>query len=159
MKVDRREAERIYDEASGPVHAYLSAVCQNREQRDEVFQETFLRVFEASKRIREPRRYALRCARNLLLSRKDRTQSAESELAAPGLGVAERLAVDSELEAALARIRPERRLVFLLRHRAGLSYEEIAELCELAPGTVASRMHHAIQELRKLLGPRIGVES
>jgi len=53
---------------------------------------------------------------------------------------------------AVARLRPDRRLVLLLREVEERSYEEIAELTEVPIGTVRSRLARAREDLRRLLG-------
>jgi RNA polymerase sigma-70 factor (ECF subfamily) len=45
------------------------------------------------------------------------------------------------------------REVVLLRHYEGLRFREIAELLDLAPGTVRSRMAEALTRLGNLLKP------
>jgi RNA polymerase sigma-70 factor (ECF subfamily) len=45
--------------------------------------------------------------------------------------------------------------VFLLREIAGLSYDELAAVCELTPDSVRSRLHRARAELRRLLASTI----
>lgn len=55
------------------------------------------------------------------------------------------------LESALSRIDPDLRCVFLLREVEELSYARIAEVLEIAEGTVASRLNRARQELKAVL--------
>lgn len=55
------------------------------------------------------------------------------------------------LEKAIAALPPEQREVFLLRERAGLSFKEIARLTRAPLNTVKTRMHYALNCLRKVL--------
>lgn len=55
---------------------------------------------------------------------------------------------DQELKGAIERLQPEYRSALLLWAIEGLSYKEIAEVCECAMGTVMSRLYRA----RQLLG-------
>ncbi len=55
------------------------------------------------------------------------------------------------LKRALRRLRPEYRRCFTLRHMERRSYDEIAEIVHLPPGTVKSHVHRAKQELRRML--------
>lgn len=50
---------------------------------------------------------------------------------------------DEELKSAVGRLQPEYRIALLLWSIEGLSYREIAELCECALGTVMSRLYRA----------------
>jgi RNA polymerase sigma-70 factor (ECF subfamily) len=53
--------------------------------------------------------------------------------------------------AVLDRIKPKKRVAFLLRVVEGLSLEEIAELVEATPAAVAQRIRHAHLELCALI--------
>ena len=55
------------------------------------------------------------------------------------------------LRAALTRLRPEEREVFLLRQNTDRTYEEIARLRATPVGTVKTQMRAALQKLRKVL--------
>jgi RNA polymerase sigma-70 factor (ECF subfamily) len=57
----------------------------------------------------------------------------------------------SQIEQAIARLRPEYRSCILLRHVEGHSYEEIAQMLELPLGTVKTYIHRARNELRGYL--------
>lgn len=64
---------------------------------------------------------------------------------------------DAELLAALARLRPERRAVVVLRHLLDYSPREIGEMLDLPEGTVSSRLARALDELRELIGDEADV--
>ena len=59
--------------------------------------------------------------------------------------------VDEELKIAVNQLQPEYRAVLLLWAIEGLSYKEIAEVCDCALGTVMSRLYRA----RQLLGRKL----
>jgi RNA polymerase sigma-70 factor (ECF subfamily) len=56
-----------------------------------------------------------------------------------------------DLEAALARLRPEFRRLVVMRYLEDLSYEDIAEVVGLPLGTVKSHLHRARAALARLL--------
>jgi RNA polymerase sigma-70 factor (ECF subfamily) len=56
-----------------------------------------------------------------------------------------------QIERAIATLRPEYRMVVLLRHVEGYSYEEIAASTELPLGTVKTYLHRARNELKEAL--------
>ena len=78
--------------------------------------------------------------------------AAVSRTGDPGDGVAARLDVDS----ALAAIAPDFRAAVVLRDLCQLTYEEIAEVLEVPPGTVRSRIARGRAALLPLLGPPSG---
>jgi RNA polymerase sigma-70 factor (ECF subfamily) len=56
------------------------------------------------------------------------------------------------LERAFDRLRPEHRAVVVLHHYSGFSLSEIASILDIPYGTVGSRLHYALRELRAVLG-------
>jgi RNA polymerase sigma-70 factor (ECF subfamily) len=58
---------------------------------------------------------------------------------------------DPVLTAALRRLPPRRRLIVFLRYFADLSYDEIADVCEISPGTVAATLAQAKETLAAAL--------
>jgi RNA polymerase sigma-70 factor (ECF subfamily) len=57
------------------------------------------------------------------------------------------------VQAALARLRPDHRLIVVLRDIQEMSYEAIAESLGIELGTVRSRLHRARMALKELLAP------
>jgi RNA polymerase sigma factor (sigma-70 family) len=55
------------------------------------------------------------------------------------------------LERAFRRLSPEHRAVFVMHHEAGLPLAAIAEVVGIPLGTVKSRLHHSIRNLRDAL--------
>jgi RNA polymerase sigma-70 factor (ECF subfamily) len=55
------------------------------------------------------------------------------------------------LEAAIRRLSPDRKALIGLRYKEGFSTEQIAEILKIPKGTVQSRLHRTITELRTLV--------
>ena len=65
--------------------------------------------------------------------------------------------LDAERAARLiATLPPKKRAALVLRFDSGLSYEEIARIVACPVGTVRSRIHEAVEELRAAMGGRDG---
>ena len=62
------------------------------------------------------------------------------------------------LERAFQRLSPEHRAVFVMHHYAGLPLAAIAEVVGVPVGTVKSRLHNAIRNLRAVLETESEVE-
>lgn len=58
----------------------------------------------------------------------------------------------ADLRQALARLPEDQREVLILVGASGLSYEEAADICGVAVGTIKSRMNRARNKLAQLLG-------
>src|SRR5438046_2668872 len=66
---------------------------------------------------------------------------------------------DAELiREAMDELHAEFREILALRHQEGLSYREIAEIAQIPPGTVMSRLGRARAKLKEYLSARIGKE-
>jgi len=63
-----------------------------------------------------------------------------------------------DLDGALAGLSPEFRSVIVLRDQLGLDYAEIAQVLEVPPGTVRSRIARGRAALAAALGNRSGVD-
>ena len=53
---------------------------------------------------------------------------------------------------------PKYNVILTLRDVRGLSYEEIADVLKISPGTVDSRLHRARRQLRKKMAPLLALE-
>jgi RNA polymerase sigma-70 factor (ECF subfamily) len=59
--------------------------------------------------------------------------------------------MQQEVQAVVAKLPPEQRMVVVLRYTEGLSYEEIADVLQCSRGTVASRLNRAHKFLERRL--------
>ena len=57
---------------------------------------------------------------------------------------------------ALGELTRQQRLMFLLKHREGMTYEEIAKTLGCSPGTVKKGLFRAVSKLREQLGVSAG---
>ena len=53
---------------------------------------------------------------------------------------------------ALSSVTPQQRLIFLLKHQEGMTYEEISKALNCSPGTVKKSVSRTIAKLREQLG-------
>jgi RNA polymerase sigma-70 factor (ECF subfamily) len=151
--------------------AFLSQLVGDLELARELSQEAFVRAWSALARFDPKYRFStwlFRIAHNLgidqLRRRRLKTVSlyrtdaegAEVEVVVPDtekdpLGHLENHALASELRQVIDELRPEYRELVLLRHFAGLSYQEIADFKEMPLGTVKNKLFRAHSVLRKAL--------
>ncbi len=58
--------------------------------------------------------------------------------------------------AGMGELTAQQRLIFLLKHREGMTYEEIAQACAISTGTVKKALFRAVNRLREYLGVKLG---
>ncbi len=155
-----------------PVFSLVLRMVQDRGVAEDVTQEVFLKAWMALARYDPRRRFAswlFKIASNAAidqLRRKklpttpietgdpdqssilDRLEDERSE--APDVLV-KRRELSSGLEAAVAALRPEYRLVVLLRFREELPYRDIAEATGMPLGTVKTNLRRARREMEERL--------
>ena len=158
------QAARFFVSAFGPmVHALCFRMLRQREDAEDVAQDTFFRAFQAIDRFdldRPIRPWLLRIAanrcRSTLAARSQRLVMTELGWEPPDHrpGLNDPDDVTGEVDRALARLRPDYQLVFSLFHEQGLPYEEIAVIMDRPTGTVKTWLHRARLELADDLGRR-----
>ncbi len=135
----------------------------HRHDAEDVLQDTFLRALRSVKgfeRDRPLRPWLLGIAANRCRtalgrrSRRPATTEAIESTADPRSAIADPDDLAGELEAALERLRPEYRMVFVLFHEQGLPYEEISQAIGRPVGTVKTWLHRARAELAEHLSRR-----
>ena len=153
------DVERLYADHQAGVFRYLRRIVGGLDAARDLTQEVFLRVSRAGVPASSDtgrRAWLFKIARNLALNHlrdtRRRPTAAAGDASVPGT---------QELSAALSHaidtLPPLDRDIFLLRETAGLSYEEIAEACDLHIGAVRTRLHEARQQLRSMLGASLDV--
>jgi RNA polymerase sigma-70 factor, ECF subfamily len=151
--------------------AFLGQLVGDLEVARELAQETFLRAWSALERF-DPRfrfsTWLFRIAHNLgidqlrrrrlptvpLLRQDQDGEEVELDAADLGkdpLGHVENRALAQAIRRSIERLRPEYRELVLLRHFAGLSYQDIAELKGMPLGTVKNKLFRAHSVLRRAL--------
>lgn len=145
----------------GGAHALAIQILGNPDDASDAVQDSFATVlgkpgaYDVDKGPLKP--WFLRVVRNRCLDLlRRRRASAESfdfleDKNATPEQAAEIDERDRELRRALVSISNEQRQIVILRDYLDLSYAEIADVIEVAPGTVMSRLHRARLALREVL--------
>ena len=170
-----RELIRRYQR---PVFSLVYRMVRDRELAEDLTQETFIKVLNAIESYRPEYKFSswiFKIANNAAIDQLrrrslntlslDGSPNAESAdaIEATTLQISDgnesqldevtSRELGSQIERAIATLRPEYRSCILLRHIDGRSYEEIAEMLDLPLGTVKTYIHRARNELRILLEP------
>lgn len=176
----RAGRETAYRELIGryerPVFSIIYRLVRDRELAEDLAQDTFIKVLNALDRYDPKQKFSswiFKIAHNTAIDRlRKREVDTLSLDGSPNARTADdveatRIVVASteespeeyaasreigtEIEKALARLRPEYRTAIILWHIEDRPYEEIAEIMEIPLGTVKTFIHRARNELRKHL--------
>src|SRR6267154_6475664 len=151
-------------------HNLARWLLRNEQDAQDVVQEAYLRAFKSFGGFHgsNGRGWLLTIVRNTsyTLLKKNRAvdltttfdeeiHASGDESASPAIIVEH--AEDAELVTkAMDELPAEFREILVLRHQEGLSYKEIADIAQIPPGTVMSRLARARAKLREYLAARIG---
>jgi RNA polymerase sigma-70 factor (ECF subfamily) len=172
---DEAAFEQLVRRHQKKVFRLLLRMMGNREEAEDVAQETFLSLHRHGRRFRGEARFSTfvyRVASNAALNRRrtlGRNRArlktlAVRQAAGDDLPSAPRNPEDaasgadlsSRVREALEALKPSLRLPVVLYDMEGLAYREIAEVLGVAEGTVKSRIHRARQALRAELEGVLG---
>jgi RNA polymerase sigma-70 factor (ECF subfamily) len=150
-----------YRRLERPLFNVLYRMLWNRPDCQDLIHDAYLRIWQRRERVEVQSLDALvwtatlNLARNRLrwrrLWRMEKFDAEWSDNQPTPEAAAERMVQQRRLHAALARLPTAMREVVLLGEFAELSHARIAAILQIPPGTVASRRHHALRKLRKLL--------
>ena len=172
----RKEELMSFEEAMLPhldaAHNLARWLLRNEQDAQDVVQEAYLRAFKSFAGFHgsNGRAWLLTIVRNTsytLLKKNhavDLTTTFDEEIHASGNEAMTPATIlehseDAELiREAMDELPAEFREVLVLRHQEGLSYKEIADIAQIPPGTVMSRLARARTKLKEGLAARIGKE-
>jgi RNA polymerase sigma factor, sigma-70 family len=166
------EVNKLIDDNGKDIYNFCRQLTQNKEEADELYQDTFLKAVEICQRIdkaNNPKSYLLSIAAKLWKNRKrkfawrgriaavesyqdelkydnnqfDRVQSPEENL------------LEKEMQEMVARavgdLKEEYRVPMYLCYVSEMPLKEIGRILHLPEGTVKSRLHKARKEVKRYL--------
>jgi RNA polymerase sigma-70 factor (ECF subfamily) len=153
-------------------HNLAKWLLRNEQDAQDVVQEAFLRAFKSFGGFHgsNGRAWLLTIVRNTsyTLLKKNRavdfTTTFDEEIHVAGHESVSPATIlehseDAELiKEAMDELPAEFREILTLRHQEGLSYKEIADIAQIPPGTVMSRLARARAKLKEYLAAQIGKE-
>src|SRR5437899_1790446 len=153
-------------------HNLARWLLRNEQDAQDVVQEAYLRAFKSFAGFHggNGRAWLLTIVRNTsyTLLKKNRavdfTTSFDEEIHLAGhesvspATILEHSEDVDLIKEAMDELPAEFREILALRHQEGLSYKEIAEIAQIPPGTVMSRLARARAKLKEYLAARIGRE-
>jgi len=157
---DREAFAVLVHQVSDSLYAVAYRILRDAGLAEDALQNALVLAWRRLPKLREPDRFEAWIHRILVHACYD-----ESQRARPWKGTVRVLPIDGptapdgtaavadrdELERAFRRLSLEQRAVFVLHHYVGLPLVEVADLLEIPAGTARSRLHYAIEGLRRAL--------
>lgn len=171
IKGDNRSIELLILRHKSKVYSYISLYIRSRDLADDIFQDTFMKVVQSIRagRYLDDGRFlswVMRIAHNLIIDHFRREKQLGLVLNddyESDLFNSKRLADDNVEDVMVRRqvLRDVRRLigelpedqreVVIMRHYAGMSFKEIADMTGVSINTALGRMRYALINMRKTM--------
>lgn len=160
VTLDAQVVSDIYRDHGDALRRFVLRVADDRNEADDVVQETVLRVWRAAPVLTGSlRSYLFATARNVII---DRHRRAAVRISPVALGAQDPQAADGPermdevldrilVEEALMRLSFEHRQVILHLHYWGSTVAQAASSIGIPQGTVKSRAYHAVRAMRDIL--------
>ena len=175
LQNDLQAFDQLFIRYKNSVYRFAFYLTQNRNEADDLFQETWLRVVKnlvSTTMIKNFKAWIFtiitnlhrnelrkRRIRRLFHSQKrvesdmmnDKNQQLEP-VVVPNVGdTSESIEIDIALKAAIKTLPPKQRQIFILKEVEGFKYTEISKILKLPVGTIKSQLHRTIKHLQKEL--------
>ena len=161
---------RLYEGHAQALRRYVQRFCPDRASTDDIVQETFIRAWRHLPQLSSEnfpvRPWLFRVARNLLID-ADRAARARP-VTVPAQATAEEGRDDAGLDrvldqqivaSALDQLSPAHRTVLVETFYQGCTLAKVARQLGIPDSTARSRLHYALQALRRQLGDRAANEA
>ena len=162
--MDEQTFRHFYDKTARPLWSYLSRISGNPSMADDLVQESYYRFLRADLKSSDAayqKNYLFRIATNLArdhwrsMPRRERLEggleTTVSESARSDDRTADRVQQRSDLERALAQLKPRERELLWLAYVEGSSHKEIAEVVGLRAGSIRLLLFRARRKLADVL--------
>ncbi len=162
LSSDKKMADKafaeLYNRHSSRIYAYCRRFLGNKEDAQDVFQETFMRFLDSTKHERVMTNvpaFMLKIARNLCVNikRRDKNPVSFEEYMVQDDTSDNNNELLKLIKMALEILPDEYKDIFVLREYDGLSYQDISDITELPLSTVKIRIYRAKQKIREILEP------
>ena len=155
-EIERRVAfERLTDQRLNRAYRLATLLMRDPSEAEDAVHDAAVTAWTRFDELRDRTRFDAwfdRIVTNACRARlRRRRVRAVSTDALPDVGAGDDAGTRAERDAlrrALDQLKPEHRLVVVLRHAEGRSIADIARLTGEREGTVKSRLHYAVRELR-----------
>jgi len=151
---------QLYSHYASALHGYVGQFCPDRASADDIVQETFIRAWrhlpQLSADDRPVRPWLFRVARNLLIDANRAARARPMTVPGPAGEIATDSGVEEILDrqlvsAAIRHLSPAHQTVLVAAFYRGGTMAAVARELGIPHGTARSRLHYALDALRKQL--------
>ena len=161
-KGDHKAFDRLYIQYSPRLKHFLTGFIKNRDEASDMTQDIFYKIWtnrETISKVDSFKAYLFRMARNMIYDyyehslieenyqQKEQRRSTYDDLIEEELYARE---LSLLIDIAVEKMPPQRRNIFIMSRKDGLSNEEIAQRLNISKRTVENHMTQALAELRKI---------
>lgn len=163
--------EQLIHRHKDKVYAYINMYIRDQALAEDIFQDTFLKVFQSVKAGKYYDNgkfisWVMRIAHNLIIDHFRRTKqmnALSNDNYESDLFNSKKLSEDNveddmiknqiqkDVRKMISHLPDDQREVVILRHYADLSFKEIAEITDVSINTALGRMRYALINMRKLM--------
>lgn len=169
--MNRVQLEQCIDEYGTDIYTFCSQITGNREEAEDLYQDTFLKAVELEGKIdysKNPRSYLVSIALRVWKNRRRKfawrkriaeicaftEETAKNEMAGQEESAENEVLkreLEEQVQKAVGNLAEKYRIPVYLYYTLQLSVEEIANVMEIPQGTVKSRLHKARTLLKREL--------
>lgn len=161
-KGDHKTFDMLYIQYSPRLKHFLTGFIKNRDEASDMTQDIFYKIWtnrETISKVDSFKAYLFRMARNMIYDyyehslieenyqQKEQRRSTYDDLIEEELYARE---LSLLIDIAVEKMPPQRRNIFIMSRKDGLSNEEIAQRLNISKRTVENHMTQALAELRKI---------
>lgn len=161
-KGDHKAFDMLYIQYSPRLKHFLTGFIKNRDEASDMTQDIFYKIWtnrETISKVDSFKAYLFRMARNMIYDyyehslieenyqQKEQRRSTYDDLIEEELYARE---LSLLIDIAVEKMPPQRRNIFIMSRKDGLSNEEIAQRLNISKRTVENHMTQALAELRKI---------
>jgi len=171
IKGDDRSIELLILRHKSKVYSYINLYIRSRDLADDIFQDTFMKVVQSIRagRYQDDGRFlswVMRIAHNLIIDHFRREKQLgivlnddyETDLINPRGYIDDnvedvmlRRQVLRDVRKLISQLPDDQREVVIMRHYAGMSFREIADMTGVSINTALGRMRYALINMRKMM--------
>jgi RNA polymerase sigma-70 factor (ECF subfamily) len=163
--------EKLIKRHKSKVFAYISLYIRDQALAEDIFQDTFLKVIQSVKTGRYSDNgkflsWVMRIAHNLIIDHFRRIKQMNTisndnyesdifnskQFAEDNVeDIMVKKQIHQDIRKMISHLPDDQREVVILRHYAGLSFKEIADITQVSINTALGRMRYALINMRKLM--------